>query len=93
MPPAKLRPPTVRVTRAITVFAEARHAHPIRPALAGYPAMPFGGEMRGSPRPSVSTPQLNLAPEGIDASVPLVRDLLEGLMGLLLHNLEPGVGD
>jgi hypothetical protein len=33
-------------------------------------------------------PQLDLAPEGVDPGVPLVGDLLEGLVGLLLHDLE-----
>ena len=32
-------------------------------------------------------------PEGIDASVPLVRDLLEGLVRLLLHYLKTRIGD
>jgi hypothetical protein len=32
----------------------------------------------------------DLAPEGVD---PGVRDLLEGLVGLLLHDLEPGARD
>lgn len=38
-------------------------------------------------------PGLDLPPECIDAVVPLVRYLLEGLVGLLLHGFEPGVGD
>jgi len=37
-------------------------------------------------------PHLDLAPEGVDSGVPPVRDLLEGLVGLL-HDLEPGAGD
>jgi hypothetical protein len=37
--------------------------------------------------------RLNFPPEGVDAGIPLVRDLLEGLMGLLLHDLEPGARD
>src|SRR3712207_6078426 len=36
---------------------------------------------------------LNSPPEGIDTGVPLLRDLLEGLVGLLFHYLEPGAGD
>ena len=40
-----------------------------------------------------STLRLDLAPEGVDAGVPLVRDLLEGLVGLPLHHLELGAGD
>ena len=36
---------------------------------------------------------LYLAPEGVDAGVPVVGRLLEGLMGFLFHNLELGSWD
>jgi hypothetical protein len=42
--------------------------------------------------PGGLSPHLDLAPEGVDSDVPPVRDLLEGLVGLL-HDLEPGAGD
>jgi hypothetical protein len=54
----------------------------------------FGGRGRCGPADrQVSAPCLHLAPEGVHAGAPLVRDLLEGLMGLLLHHLEAGAGD
>jgi hypothetical protein len=40
-----------------------------------------------------SAPCLDLPPEGIDARVPLVRYLLEGLMCLFLHDLELRAGN
>jgi protein-arginine deiminase len=40
-----------------------------------------------------SASRLDLAPEGVDAGVPFVRDLLERLMGLVHHDLEPSAGD
>jgi hypothetical protein len=36
---------------------------------------------------------LNLPPEGVDAGVPLVRNLLEGLVGLPSHDVEARVRD
>ena len=40
-----------------------------------------------------SGPRLDRAPEGVHAGVPFVRNLLEGLMGLLQHDLELRAGD
>src|ERR687894_388844 len=37
--------------------------------------------------------RLDLTPEGVDAGVPLLRNLLKGLVSLLLQDLEPGTGD
>jgi hypothetical protein len=37
-------------------------------------------------------PGLDFPPECIDAGVPLVGYLLEGLVSLLLHDLEPSAG-
>ncbi len=59
-------------------------------------------EAAGVSRPAKAAPTarvssapacLDLLPEGVDARVPLVRDLLEGLVGLLLHHLELGAGN
>jgi hypothetical protein len=37
--------------------------------------------------------RLDLPPEGVHAGVPLVRNLLEGLVGLFLQDLEAGAAD
>jgi len=42
---------------------------------------------------NVPASSVNLPPEGVDTGVPLLRDLLKGLLGLLLHHLEQGIGD
>src|SRR5919202_3416612 len=49
-------------------------------------------EPGGAP-PLTSAPRLELAPEGVDAAVPVVRHLLEGLVRLLLHHLDAGARD
>jgi hypothetical protein len=49
--------------------------------------------MAGGAPLDVSASSVNLPPEGVDTGVPLLRDLLEGLVGLLLHDLEPRAGD
>jgi hypothetical protein len=41
----------------------------------------------------VSGGRVHVAPEGVDAGVPLIGRLLEGLVGFLFHDLEAGAGD
>src|SRR5687767_11637136 len=47
----------------------------------------------GAPPECRSAACVDLAPEGVDAGVPLGGHLLEGLVGLLFHELEAGAGD
>jgi hypothetical protein len=64
------------------------------PAPANLPACsPRSGQPSDGPWPrwrccpAGSVPHLMLAPEGVDQVVPFVGDLLEGLVGLLFHDL------
>src|SRR3712207_37979 len=45
------------------------------------------------PKTASSGAGFDVAPEGVDARVPVVRDLLERLVGFLFHDLEAGAGD
>ena len=60
--------------------------------MFAYPPKRYSARVLDPLRPT-SAGRLNIAPENIYPGVELVRDFLEGLVGLPGHDLEPRVRD
>src|SRR5215204_2256835 len=73
-----------RAAPAIVTHVRGLTEHTTEPVESSRPRNPLGGRLHA---------RLDLPPEGVDARVPLLRDFLEGLVGLLLKDLELGAGD